>query len=45
MLVREVLRLVGACHASGILHGDIKPSNFLLAPGNPICPGALGLES
>jgi serine/threonine protein kinase len=40
MAVWEVLRLVRACHAAGILHGDIKPSNFMLAPGNPLCPGA-----
>lgn len=39
MAVWEVLRLVRACHAAGILHGDIKPSNFMLAPGNPLCPG------
>jgi serine/threonine protein kinase len=40
MAVWEVLRLVRSCHAAGILHGDIKPSNFMLAPGNPLCPGA-----
>lgn len=39
MVVFEVLRLLRACHAAGILHGDVKPSNFLLAPGNPLCPG------
>lgn len=40
MVVYEVLRLLRACHAAGILHGDVKPSNFLLASGNPLCPGA-----
>lgn len=38
MVVFEVLRLLSAVHRAGILHGDVKPSNFLLAPGNPLCP-------
>jgi calcium/calmodulin-dependent protein kinase I len=27
----EVLKVVSACHAAGVCHGDIKPANFLLA--------------
>lgn len=38
MVVYEVLQLLSACHNSGILHGDVKPSNFMLALGNPLSP-------
>ena len=30
-VVWEVLKVVTACHAAGVCHGDIKPANFLLA--------------
>lgn len=40
MLVYEVLRVVRCCHSAGILHGDIKPSNFLLMSDNPLSTAA-----
>ena len=30
-VVWEVLKVVTACHAAGVCHGDIKPANFLLS--------------
>lgn len=33
-LLSTVARTVHACHARGFLHGDLKPANILLAPGD-----------
>jgi serine/threonine protein kinase len=30
LIAYEVLRVVAACHERSILHGDIKPANFIL---------------
>lgn len=43
-VVWEVLKVVTACHSSGVCHGDIKPANFLLseklpAPLHQLQPG------
>jgi tRNA A-37 threonylcarbamoyl transferase component Bud32 len=37
-LVRDVLRTVAQCHASGVLMRDIKPENFLFASKAPDAP-------
>lgn len=39
LIAFEVLKVVAACHAAGILHGDVKPANFCLkhANRNPLC--------
>jgi len=29
-VARDVLRVIAACHASGCMHGDVKPANFVL---------------
>lgn len=34
-MVWEVLKVVTACHSSGVCHGDIKPANFLLSEKLP----------
>lgn len=37
-LVRELLRTVAQCHASGVMMRDIKPENFLFATADPDAP-------
>ena len=29
-VVYEALKMVAACHANNVIHGDVKPANFLL---------------
>jgi hypothetical protein len=38
LIAFEVLKVVAACHGLGILHGDIKPANFVLkhSKDNPV---------
>jgi len=31
LIAYEVLQVVEKCHELGILHGDVKPANFVLA--------------
>jgi serine/threonine protein kinase len=30
LVLYECLKVVAACHAEGLVHGDVKPANFLL---------------
>lgn len=34
-MVYEALKTVAACHARRVVHGDIKPANFLLRQVHP----------
>ena len=40
-----MLKVVAACHAHGVLHGDVKPANFVLKhrAANPLCSADLDL--
>ncbi|KAI8467254.1 MAG: hypothetical protein J3K34DRAFT_523859 [Monoraphidium minutum] len=43
LIAYEVLKVVAACHAINVLHGDIKPANFVLRhrQKNPLVSGDL----
>jgi serine/threonine protein kinase len=43
LIAYEVLKVVAACHAINVLHGDIKPANFVLRhrQRNPLVSGDL----
>lgn len=30
LVIHECLKVIAACHAEGMVHGDVKPANFLL---------------
>lgn len=30
LVIYECLKVIAACHAEGLVHGDVKPANFLL---------------
>eukprot|EP00798_Chlamydomonas_sp_ICE-L_P009559 gene9559-12144_t len=43
----EILKIIGACHALNILHGDVKPANFCLKHphANPLFSQSLQLAA
>jgi serine/threonine protein kinase len=43
LIAYEVLKVVSACHAINVLHGDIKPANFVLRH-RQVRTGNLGLD-
>lgn len=30
LIAKEVLKMIKCCHDAGLLHGDVKPANFVL---------------
>lgn len=44
-IIEAICRGVGAVHQAGLLHGDLKPSNVLVAPAHQVAVADFGLAA